>query len=94
MKRWEYTKRLDEGYRIHAGTMADAIADIDDWQTPEETEANARLIAAAPELLEACKQMLADMRHTEIRGDKIHTTAIGGHFHELIKNAVNKAEGK
>lgn len=35
----------------HNGSM---IADLD-WNSPEENMANARLIAAAPELLTACK---------------------------------------
>ena len=33
----------------------DAICDIENWQTEEETHANAYLISSAPELLEACK---------------------------------------
>ena len=40
------------------------IADICDNPIPEEREANAQLIAAAPELLEAMKDMLQVVAHT------------------------------
>jgi hypothetical protein len=48
-----------------------------------EAEANARLIAAAPELLEACKESLP---YIEGPGDS--------YVYGLIKAAIEKAEGK
>ena len=59
---WMLSARLDEGYRVHGVEgMIDAIADLDEWAEPGETEANARLIAAAPELLAACRRVLASI---------------------------------
>jgi hypothetical protein len=56
---WTIVNRIDQGYRIcKNNNSADAIADIDEWQTLEETLHNARLISATPELLEACKRSL------------------------------------
>ena len=52
--------------------------------TEEECIANARLIASAPELLEACKAALAAM---VVEG--VHTET-----QELVREAIAKAEGK
>jgi len=69
------------------------IAELD-GDDPERNKSNAHLISAAPDLLEACKQLLDDMRHSADRGEKVHITAIEGHAHNLLKNAVLKAEGR
>ena len=56
-----------------------------------ETEANARLIAAAPELLEACKAALTEMAAWEMDPDDMLNTAL-----EPIRSlraAIAKAEG-
>lgn len=53
--------------------------------TEEEVAANARLIVAAPDLLEACKSLVANL--TE--GDFISTTRI-----EAAEAAIRKAEGR
>ena len=50
----------------------------------EEAQANAHLIAAAPELLEACK--------TAIEGNRTHAP-IDVTF-RILQEAINKAEGK
>lgn len=42
-----------------------AYFDIQPYSRPEEAEANARLIASAPDLLAACKQFAAAMRKGE-----------------------------
>ena len=67
--KWEVSRRIDEGYRVHtvSGGRADAIADLDEWQTKEETEANANLIAAAPGLLEEHKQWAKILGHIIVR---------------------------
>lgn len=49
----------------------------------EEAEANARLIAAAPELLEACKAVANDTSH-----------AIMGKLQAQLRIVIAKAEGK
>ena len=57
---------------------------------PLDAEANARLIAAAPELLEACKDYLSllDSDYTGTHGD-----LTGGKIAE-IGNLITKAEGE
>jgi hypothetical protein len=53
---------------------------------PEESQANARLIAAAPELLEACKEALEHF-------DK-YTKGIVIDAKDSLRMAIAKAEGK
>lgn len=53
-------------------------------------EANARLIAAAPELLEALQELVAEWKCTELGGFPIEET--GGMI--LAKLAIAKAEGR
>ena len=48
-------------YIVHE-ELAD-IAEVYAWDHTEATEANARLIAAAPELLEAVRQAINDLEH-------------------------------
>lgn len=55
----------------------------------EELEANARLIAAAPDLLEACKQVLdAQVANDQSQWEHLLDEAL-----ERIEAAVAKAEG-
>lgn len=37
------------------------IAEVKSWSTDAETEANAKLIAMAPELLACCKELIEEM---------------------------------
>ena len=58
--------------------------------TPEEAEANARLIAAAPDLLEALKGLYAD------QVDYLTINKLGGkdnHWMKAARAAISKAEG-
>ena len=65
----------------YVGTQDEGIADCDlGFCGAEEFEANARLIAAAPDLLEACERLMRDYP------DKSNSTAI-----EAIRAAIAKA---
>lgn len=57
----------------------------------EEAEANARLIAAAPELLEACKKVKSDLFQYE--GGRLSQQDLLNNIESLGK-AIAKAEGK
>ena len=61
-----------------------------------ETKANANLIAAAPELLEALKNAKNCLRnHCENRGsDESKLSGWELDAYEIVKSAINKAEGK
>lgn len=57
--------------------------------TREEAEANARLIAAAPELLEACKEFLESFEPYEEDSDKDTRRLLA-----TMRAVVAKAEGR
>ena len=77
--------------------MPMCIVDCDAAHAPKleaEKVANARLIAAAPELLLACKCALADLEGIlPTLGDEDESPAAWQTMHEL-KIAITKAEGK
>jgi hypothetical protein len=54
---------------LYSGGVLAGISKHDDPASPppvNETEANARLIAAAPELLEALTEVIADLQFSEV----------------------------
>lgn len=57
--------------------------------TLEEAEANAKLIAAAPELLEACRVALKAVRYFGRGGD---ICGDEGNVTKILENAIAKAE--
>jgi hypothetical protein len=61
------------------------FADVE-GETPDEAAANAALIAAAPELLEACKESLRFIVN------RPENWALG--TQDMIERAIAKAEGK
>ncbi len=64
------------------------IAHISTYSTePSEAEANARLIAAAPELLEALQKIVA------IHMESHNPMQARGDMHEAARAAIAKAEG-
>ena len=58
------------------------------WEPGKEMEANAHLVAAAPELLEACKDALAFVEELDRRGIAQEWSGEGA-----LKAAIEKAEG-
>lgn len=60
----------------------------------EMQEANARLISAAPELLEACKSVLAVGECLEKPDDENQRIYLGKRTIEKLRAAISKAEGK
>lgn len=57
-------------------------------ETDLEAEANARLIAASPDLLEACKAALRAFDGSNIRIAAEHVYAVG-----MLRDVIRKAEG-
>jgi hypothetical protein len=77
---WE-ARESYKGWSIHPKDLTSVVADIQMRVSEIEAEANAKLIAAAPELLDA----LLDAKENW-KGNKL----IGG-IYEKICNAINKA---
>ena len=85
---------IDLGYRVDVD-VADGlsgICEMSDWMNKEEMEANAKLIAAAPELLKSLMRIISDANIMRIgeSGDfvKVNINSIN----DGIK-AINKAFG-
>lgn len=72
------------GYEVQDDKGA-LICNLSGWRGEQQTLANARLIAAAPELLEALKTLI-DMDVAYQRGDKVEQAV------EAAKAAIAKAE--
>ena len=80
---------IDEYYVLNRGVADDvAIAsDIIDPATQEPSEANARLIAAAPELLAALKMAESFYRHNVVKADEPSSVL------DAMQAAIKKATG-
>jgi hypothetical protein len=68
----------------NAGMIRPFIASVEDDHRDEETNANARLIAAAPDLLEAADDALADLEGYEFAAETIRK----------LRAAIAKATGE
>jgi hypothetical protein len=61
----------DGGYYRDADTLVmQAVAIVQEYESCEMTMANARLIAAAPDLLDVCNRILADDDQVELLSDE------------------------
>ena len=77
----------DSGTILGAGVVI--VPDIY-GRSKVECDANARLIAAAPDMLEALNELIAEWTHAELGGIAIEET--GGML--LARQALAKAEGR
>ncbi len=90
-----WTKELTPGgYAINAGgdnkeedTFCNIALVIEDQEDGDETEANARLISAAPDLLEALKKCFEIMSRVTFPGTAVDL------LYEEARAAIQKAEG-
>lgn len=87
------------GWEVHDGAECSDTCDTINSEFRETfTEADARLIAAAPELLEAChdvKNFLANLENGTRRDDPLFALRIMFHkpLHAVLDAAIAKAEG-
>jgi hypothetical protein len=72
---------IKSGWQVFDSNETELVIDIPD---SEEAEANAQLIAAAPELLDACQKALSLLKALEVRGDSVR----------FLEQAIAKATGK
>jgi len=82
---WAYDVNANKGFDIYLNGSIKVIAnvlhkDVSYMPSKQEAEANARLIAAAPDMYDSLK---------EIKG----LVGIDGKIAEIIKAALSKAEG-
>jgi hypothetical protein len=87
--KWEVT--TDYQYII-TNEVGIEIANTPLGQITKQNEANAHLIASAPELLKACKEALRPIE--ENRQGKMICEGELDEVWDLIKQAIAKAEGK
>ncbi len=95
---WEIENMNFEEILIHSKEMNIATAYVIDL-SPEEGEANAKLIASAPELLQALIDTLQEFKDvvSEVEGFNIDDKEDKGSWAQAIKkaqSAINKATGK
>ena len=88
----EEVRGADIFYRIEVKDYG-LIALVDATPESDEPKANARLIAAAPDLYEACQEGLAECERSKILGA---TEDLAGLLDRIkrIEQALAKAEGK
>lgn len=86
---WKHTRRLTDEWKI-SGEKGEWIASV--WATMEDGktfEANAALIAAAPELLAALEHIVSEATDTTMDND-----AILGYIAMYARAAITKAKGE
>lgn len=104
---WSYTIHLDIAPNNCMGTIAfgeGAIANVSTWRggvpgTNVETKANTALIAAAPELLEACEETLKSIAESAfaLGAESLTIPELIGRWDALseeIRAAIAKAKGE
>ena len=82
---WEFELMLDKRYAVYGQNARHRIATISNYVEHDDFD-NARLIAAAPELLEACE---AFVNYSELPFSPGYKDAL-----EKCKSAIAKAKGE
>ena len=85
------TTKTFGGPHIQAGKRIIAWPEFPDVASNEESEANARLIAAAPELLDACRELVAWAETCSTAADRKHGA---WPMFDRARAALAKANGK
>ena len=94
---------LDEAYPMmkHATiinisdgkTIICEVLNVDDYLTDEEHQANANLIMAAPDLLEALELLIADMKLRASLSENPHVLDVSCGIYLKAEKAIAKAKG-
>ncbi len=94
---WQWYWRLGENLKADCGVFSEtrpghaySVCRAPQYEGQAQWEANARLIAAAPELLEACQTVLAGIE----RGLPIDANTVNGLVVARLRAAIAKAEGR
>ncbi len=103
---WKADRHLiSDGWRVFVQHNADndqhdAICDLETWQSDEQTEANARLIADAPRLaeenatlLDALKMAVRFLEHPDVLAITNQMAVRGQVLVDRIHSAITQAEG-
>lgn len=95
-REWKVTTKPKEQVKFFDGftlyvesdNLLIALCDREDWDRKEERQANAQLIAAAPELYEVCKIALEIFVSFDVRNKIVSGVSL------QLNEALAKAEGK
>jgi len=93
---WDYSDQKGSRKHCYLGQVWDSngesLAVLDSTTDPAVATANARLIAAAPELLSACELVISDSAVVSDNG-KFATVQISSGVLDEVKAAIQKALG-
>lgn len=89
--KWKITEKINGGIYKYIYVVCDnrRICEIKN-PFSDESEANAKLIASAPDLLEACMEAKA-MYEAQGINELTSCFRIGGYQYDRLLNAINKA---
>ncbi|MBP6063996.1 MAG: hypothetical protein KA467_00810 [Bacteroidales bacterium] len=92
---WQVNKKVSTSVeQVLAGQGINLIAqcdDVDGVRSREEDQANARLMAAAPDLLKACEGIVQAYNFAKKCGGKFE---MDDYAIEVLTNAIKKAKGE
>lgn len=86
---WEIHGEVEKDYYVHGANRICTIPKPSGYyQSPAEREANACLIAAAPELLTACRTVLATVNYTIGSEESSRYKPMA----DIVRAAISRAE--